>query len=294
MARRNLHFQGRECTPEVLSNSNKTGSRANTENSRPMTKRPSPPGFPDDSDHWLCHARAGRLDEAIQSLQHIVERDPQNLEVRGQVIRFATQKGDYATVIYQLLDCAELLALAGDKQGAMDRYQAILRLEETVQPSPHHRADMVWQVRNLVSQVKPEIYLRLGEFRLEQGRLDQAHAYLAKSLELKPATWDTHMALARVYLARGEHREAIRPLQEVLRLTQEDGSEAQAQAYQYLGQAFAAQGQSVTDVLPWLERAARLWAQQTHSLTNARVCYEEILALAPDHAEAREALDKLP
>jgi tetratricopeptide (TPR) repeat protein len=245
---------------------------------------------------WLAYAtklaQQGRLDEAVQALQRVVEEDPQNLEVRNAIIRFAQQKGDYQTVIFQHMDCAELYVLAGDKKAAMERYETILRLEETVQLGPQNRPDAVTQVRSLVAQVKPEIYLRIGEFRLDHGQVDQALQYLKKSQELKPGIWDTHMALGRSYMLKEMFREAIGEFQEVLRLTQEDVQEAQAQAYEMLGEVFVRQGRPPAATVTWFDRAALLYIQK-QMFPDACRAYERIIQADPSNKEAYNSLGEL-
>lgn len=245
---------------------------------------------------WLTYAtklaQQGRLEEAIQALQRVVEEDPQNLEVRNAIIKFAQQKGDYATVIYQHMDCSELYVLAGDKKSAMERYETILRLEETVQLGPHSRPDAVMQVRQLVATVKPEIYLRIGEFRLEHNQVDQALQYLKKSQELKPGIWDTHMALGRSYMLKEMYREAIGEFQEVLRLTQEEGQDAQAQAYEMLGEVFVRQGRPPAATITWFDRAALLYIQKQMNNDACRA-YERIIQVDPTNKEALNSLGEL-
>lgn len=245
---------------------------------------------------WLTYAsklaQQGRLDEAIQALLKVVEEDPQNLEVRNAIIKFASQKGDYTVVVYQHMDCAELYVLAGDKKSAMERYETILRLEETVQLGPHSRADAVMQVRQLVATVKPEIYLRIGEFRLEHNQVDQALQYLKKSQELKPGIWDTHMALGRAFMIKEAYKDAIGEFQEVLRLTQEDGQEAQAQAYEMLGEVFVRQGRPPAATITWFDRAALLYVQK-QMFNEACRAYGRIVEVDGSNKEALNSLGEL-
>lgn len=241
---------------------------------------------------WLTYATKlaaqGRLDDALTALNRVVEEDQQNLDVRNAIIKFASQKGDYATVIYQHMDCAEIYVLGGDKKSAMERYEIILRLEETVQARP----DVIPQVRQLVAQVKPSIYLRIGEFRLDHGQVDQALQYLKKSQELMPGIWDTHMALGRSYMMKEMYREAIGEFQEVLRLTQEKLPEAQAQAYEMLGEVFARQGRRASETRTWFERAAVLYVQK-QMFSDACRAYERIIQADPTNKEAYVSVGEL-
>lgn len=213
----------------------------------------------DDLQAWLEHserlAQQDRRGEAMAVLEKLIESHPAEIRIRDQLIKLSAQQGDYAAVIFHQMDCAELYQMGGDRIRAMERYEVILRLEETVQTGPHSRHDAVMQVRQLVAQVKPEIYLRIGEFRLANGQLDQAQQYLRKSLELKPGIWDVNLALGKVYLRKEMFKECIGELQEVVRLAG-DTPGACAQAYELLGQVFVTQGRPEAVTRVWFENAA--------------------------------------
>ncbi len=100
--------------------------------------------------------RPGSLEAGIASLLRTVEVDPGNLEVRQR-----------------LIECAELEAMVGRQREAVAYYERILGLEDRVVLGPRCRADAVMQVRQLVATVRPEIYLRIGEYHLEGEQLDQ-------------------------------------------------------------------------------------------------------------------------
>jgi len=208
-------------------------------------------------EQWIVYAtklaQQGRLDEALQALQRVVEELPQNLPVLSALIEVALQKKDYQTVVAHSMGCAQLLWLAGDGKAAIERYEQLLRLEEEVVP------EKVADVRRMVAQVKPEIYRRIGESRLEHQNVEQALQYLTKARELAPGVWQTHLALGRAYLAKQTYKEAIGELQEVLRLAQEPA--AQAQAYELIGEVFMGQGRPAAATSTWFERAAELWLQ---------------------------------
>lgn len=176
---------------------------------------------------WLTHPgdpdeRPGSLEALIVSLLSTVEVDPGNLEVRHRLMECASQKGDWTVYVYQALDCAELEVLAGRREQAVGYYERLLALEERVVLGPRDRADAVMQVRQLVATVKPEIYLRIGEYHLDFGRFEQAEFYLRKSAKLKPGIWDTDFALGKCLLARGRPAEAAEAFREAIRLVAED------------------------------------------------------------------------
>jgi len=192
--------------------------------------RPTAAGFLDPDEE----PSRGSLDQAIQSCLKVLEEDPANLQIRHRVIKYATQKGAYDIVIFQWMDVAEIHALAGENAASMRCYETILSLEDTLQLSPGVRADAVQVLRQLVAQVKPEIYLHLGEYQLEQGSLQSAERYLRKSIELKPELWNTHFALGKCLLEAGRNTEAITEFQEMLRVSQGDYPDGEALAREWL------------------------------------------------------------
>lgn len=167
----------------------------------------------------------GSLEARIASLLRNVEVDPANLEVRQRLMECVAQKGDWTVYVYQALDCAELEAMAGRQRESVAYYERILGLEDRVVLGPSCRVDSVMQVRQLVATVKPEIYLRIGEYHLEGERLDLAEDFLRRSARLKPGIWDTELALGKCLLALGRGGEAATAFREAIRLVAEDSRE---------------------------------------------------------------------
>lgn len=240
---------------------------------------------------WIVYAsklaQQGRCDEAMQALQRVVEELPQNLPVRSALIEVALQKKDYQTVVSQHMECAELLMLAGDPKAAIEQYKQIISLEglggaEEAAPLPL-----------LIGQLKPEIYRRAGEARLQLGHLEVAVHYLEVAQELAPGVWQTHLALGRAYLATQSYKAAIGELQEVLRLTQSGEQAAQAQAYQLIGEVFVAQGRPAVATITWFERAAQLWLQADRP-QEAGQAYQRIADLDPTNKAAQPEVGETP
>ncbi len=226
-------------------------------------------------DEWLEYARVlverGRVAEAKQALQKVADAVPANLKVRAQLIELARQMGDATTLVYQYMDCAELHSMSGNILGAWEQYEHILRLEAA-------------EVRDLVAAVKPEIYLRFGEFSLAQGHPQKALMYLRKSYELKPGVWETNQALGRTYFELGQDKAAIREFQEVLRLCQSiEGWAGAAEANRWLGEIFVRQGAPRSTTVVWFERAADHYSKlnQSEEMANMR---KRILELQPEQA----------
>ncbi len=235
---------------------------------------------------WIQHANSlatqGRWDEAIAAFQKVVEVDPHNLDVRQHIISISLKKGNYSEVIHQHMDCAEIFHLQGDRDAAIERYEEILRLQETVesQGSTLDGGDDARQVHHLVSQVKPEIYHQIGDYHLERGNIDLALQYLRKSQELAPGRWDTHMALGRAYMQKSMDKEAIGEFQEVLRLAPDES----ALAYEMLGEVFVRQGRPPHSTVVWFQHAAEYYLKK-QKLPDATRAFERILEFDPQNKE---------
>lgn len=184
-------------------------------------------------------------EQRVRQLESAIEASPYDLAPRRALIELARQARDVETMLSQQMDCAELLLRQGEQQGAIQLYQTILEFEE-------HPA-----CRDLVADLKPEIYLTYGEMFLENGQLDHAADYLRASRDLQPERPDTHLTLARCYIDQEHHREAIHELQEVLRLTPA-GTLEQALPCELMAEVLTRLGQS-GEVM--FERAADLYAQ---------------------------------
>lgn len=176
---------------------------------------------------WLTNSdgpedRPGSLEALIASLLRSVEVEPANLEVRHRLMECAAQKGDWTIYVFQAMDCAELEVMAGRHQEAVAYYERILGLEDRVVLGPRCRADAVMQVRQMVATVKPELYLRIGEYHLDGERFDLSEEFLRRSARLKPGVWDTELALGKCLLALERAGEAAEAFREAIRLVAKD------------------------------------------------------------------------
>lgn len=247
-------------------------------------------------EQWIQHADTlatqGRWDDALAVYRKILEHEPRNLDVRERVISISIKKGDYQEVIHQHIDCAEIFRLEGDAEAAIDCYDKILRLEETVQNKGASfrpgQGDDLSHVQALVAQVKPEIFYQIGRFNLERQSVDVALQYLRKSHELFPGRWQTHMALGQAYMEKELDKEAIGEFQEVLRLAPEES----AQAYEMLGEVFVRQGRSPHTTMVWFQHAGEFYLKKGR-LDDAVRTYERILTLDPSNRDTMNDLGEL-
>ncbi|MCA9792492.1 MAG: tetratricopeptide repeat protein [Candidatus Eremiobacteraeota bacterium] len=243
---------------------------------------------------WIQHANTlatqGRWDEALAAYNKVVEVDQHNLDVRQHIISISLKKGNYSEVIHQHMDCAEIYHQQGDRDAAIERYEEILRLQETVEGhgSSFDGGGDAAQVHQLVSQVKPEIYHQIGDYHLERENVDLALQYLRKSQELQPGRWDTHMALGRAYMKKSMDKEAIGEFQEVLRLAPDES----ALAYENLGEVFVRQGRPPHSTVVWFQHAAEYYLKK-QKLADATRAYERILEFDPQNKEILYNLGEL-
>ncbi len=247
-------------------------------------------------EQWIQHADAlatqGRWDDALAVYHRILEHDPRNLDVRERVISISIKKADYQEVIHQHMTCAEIFRVDGDPEAAIDCYDKILRLEETVQNKgaaiKPGQGDDLSHVQALVGQFKPEIFYQIGRFNLERQAVDVALQYLRKSHELHPGRWQTHMALGQAYMEKELDKEAIGEFQEVLRLAPEES----AQAYEMLGEVFVRQGRSPHTTMVWFQHAGEFYLKKG-LLDDAVRTYERILTLDPSNRDIINHLGEL-
>jgi tetratricopeptide (TPR) repeat protein len=241
-------------------------------------------------EQWLSYAAKlaahGHLKKAVDDLLSVVESEPLNIPVRDAIIAYAAQQNDYTMVIDQHMDCAEIGLMAGDRKSAEKRYEIILALNESLPLGPNAPSEL----RQLLANVRPEIHLRIGEMRLDEGLIDQAFIHLFKAQEYEPGVWETHLALGRCHMAKLQYRQAIGEFQEVLRLA--EAGPAHAQAYEWLGEVFFRQGRPPRETIVWWERAASLYEQQ-QQFAEAFGVYERILRVEPTHQKAHLALAEL-
>lgn len=232
-------------------------------------------------------AGQGKWDAALEIYRQVLESTPDDVQVREHVLNIAQKRGEYGEVVNQYMALAEIFASQGEDQEAMARYQEIQKLEESVRKKgfgPQEAAEI--QAR--VAQVKPQIFLRMGRYYLDQGRGEEAHDLLTGSLELEPGNWETHMALGRSFMARGMDKEAIGEFQEVVRLAPNEA----AQAYEMLGEVFIRAGRPPQTTVVWFRNAGELFMQR-RQMTDAIRTYERILEFEPRNKDVLVRLGEI-
>lgn len=226
---------------------------------------------------WLEHAQrldsAGRTPEAVAGLRRVLGNQPELAEVRQALIGLMKKVGQWSDLVSLLQETAEQFERRGLHKEAIPCYEEILRLEDLL---PSLKGPEGTELAGRLRQLKPKIYLRMGEFHQRLRNLDVALSYLRKSQEVGPGRWETHLALGRAYAQKEQYREAIGEFQEILRLSPEQSGTA----YEMLGEIFLRQGRPQNTVLPWFQRAAEHFLEG-HRADDAKRVIARLLSLDP-------------
>ena len=154
-------------------------------------------------------AKAGKLlDSALGSLTHAIELDPDSARTH--------------------LLMAESLSDAGKLTDAVPEYQKAIRLDEKLDAAYLGLATEYWKQRQF-DQARPyleHVLLRspedaeangmLADICEHDGNYGDAERYATAALRQNPDLIETHVVLARVYLAREQTKLAISELEKVL------------------------------------------------------------------------------
>lgn len=219
-------------------------------------------------------AAEGDWAKAVNIYHSLMQESPQSVELQQHVLDMARQAGDYAEVIDRNMVIAELLVQQGEYDQARFRYKDVIDLEQEAKSGGNQA--LANDLLNLIAQVKPEIFARMGCIDILEGKAEDAINWLRPSLDLDPSRWDTHMAMGRAYMAANRDKEAIGEFQEVVRLAPNEA----AQAYEMLGEVFIRAGRPSQSTVVWFRNAGELFVQRGE-LRDAMRTYERILQFEP-------------
>ncbi len=223
-------------------------------------------------------ASEARWNEARELYHQALQAHPGDMELHLHVLDMATQAGDYAEIISRNMAVAELCAQNGEYDAARSRYKDVIDLEQEAR-NGNARINPS-ELVNLVAQVKPEIFAKMGDIDILEGKAEDAINWLKPSLELAPSRWETHMAMGRAFMATGQDQKAIGEFQEVVRLAPQDA----ATAYEMLGDVYLRMGRPSQSTAVWFRNAGELFTQRGQ-LRDAMRTYERILAFDPNNKD---------
>lgn len=156
------------------------------------------------------------------------------------------------------------------------------------------------QVANLAPQ-DPGVLTGLGVCLIQVGRVDEALPLFEKVAAMLPTSAEAQASLGLGYALAGRLEAAATAYQRALSLDGENAQTWKNLAAVYLRQGRMAEGVPILAALvksnldDW--EAAYLLAQcyeAADEAESARTLYERVLEIQPDHAEARQALERLP
>lgn len=180
------------------------------------------------------------LDRQAQHIEAMVQKDPQNADLRVGVATFYLEKGLTDLAIQQseealkiepkhqgaLIVLGQAHGTKGDLDKAIASYQTVVDLNKD-----NHLAKLDTRLEG--------VYYELGKLYDRQGKRDQAAAALEEALEIEPTDADARYLLATLYQKQSDHEGAIRELQEALRF-----DPFFTEAYQALATSYSAQGKT--------------------------------------------------
>ena len=231
----------------------------------------------------LEHHWAGRLDEATQIYQQILQADPDNPDALHLLGNIACQLGEVDTAIRFI---SRANALFPKNTAYLISLGTAYRANE--QP------DLAMSCYSRVLAIDPNsasAYFGIGNTQQCQGKLDGAAKSFIVALALNPGFIEARYNLANLEKSMGKLSEAIDNYRIVVASKPDF-----ADAYHNMGSALYALGK-LDDALASYEKALRLNLPETHNnigiihfdrgqFEQSLACYQQAIAAKPDYAEA--------
>ena len=186
-------------------------------------------------DLALVLEEAGRLEEAIPSMERVVALDPRNPEAHYAMGRLRARTGDSAAALQELNAALAIHAEAGNDEGRATVLNGIgntyLRMGRNDEALIHFGQSL--EIRRKLGDQRG-IRVVLGNMALIQGirgAYDDAVSNLKEALSISEAIGDkagladTHINLGEIHQKAGRTAEAMEEYQESLRLAQDTGDE---------------------------------------------------------------------
>lgn len=186
----------------------------------------------------------GRYEEAIETLNLILEADPLNaklLEVRGDTYiiskRFEEAVADYSKALELSPDDSRLLAKRGEAYRQADRYdEALIELNRSLNIDPNYATALTSRGLalqmlkrfnealcdlNRAIELKPGDPLVLGARGLlheQMGNMEQALVDLNRSIEINPNDGQVFAVRGETYMFQGQYEKALSDLDHSIEL----------------------------------------------------------------------------
>jgi tetratricopeptide (TPR) repeat protein len=236
-------------------------------------------------------ATQGKLDEAVDAYRKALQIEPQNSNLRRNIVNIFMRKGEFDVAINEYLDWARSCQDRGSLDDAITVYQEIINLETAAAKKSFlmgQRGGSGEQIKDLVNSVKGDIYFNMGIILQSKGHLDDSIQYLRACLDISPQDAKVHMALGQAYMKKGMDKEAVGEFQEVVRLAPTDA----AYAYEMLGEIYIRGGRTPQGTIVWFRNAGDLYLKNNQLVDTIRV-YERILNFEPRNKDVLNRLGEI-
>ncbi|MDQ7822105.1 MAG: tetratricopeptide repeat protein [Candidatus Eremiobacteraeota bacterium] len=236
-------------------------------------------------------ATQGKLDEAVDMYQRALQFEPQNSNVRRNIVNIFMKKGEFDIAVQEYLNWARACQERGALDDALTVYQEIIGLEGQAAKKSFlmgQRGGSGEQLKDLVNNIKGEIFYQMGMILQTKGHLDDSIQYLRACYELSPQDAKVHMALGQAYMKKGMDKEAVGEFQEVVRLAPADA----AYAYEMLGEIYIRGGRTPQGTIVWFRNAGELYMKNNQLVDTIRA-FERILNFEPRNKEVLQRLSEI-
>lgn len=208
-------------------------------------------------DRWRP-ATPAIVDQQLTSLEAAVRADPNDLAIRGQLADTYLAKGRFQDALVQY---DTIIATGQELEPAhMGRAQALVGLNRLDEAIADYQAVIDIAKGGEMATVDPTLeaaYYGLGSIALQQGRADEAVAFLQAALTIQRSDADAMYLLGKAYLATGRVEDAITELRAAVVFVPVGWSAP----YEAMAEAFTTQGKA--DLASWATAMANLNAGRT-------------------------------
>lgn len=222
-------------------------------------------------------AAQGKLDEAVEMYQRALQIDPCNPVVKHNIINIYMKSGNFQATIDEYLSWAKTCQDKGLVEDALAVYHELINLENQAAKKSFlmgQRGAVGEIIKELVGNVRTDIFYNVGLLLQTKGQLDDSIEYLKASLDLSQPedAAKIHMALGQAFMRKGMDKEAVGEFQEVVRLTPMEA----AYAYEMLGEIYLRGGRTPQGTIVWFKNAGDLYLKNNQIVDTIRV-FERVL-----------------
>ncbi|MHB2018552.1 MAG: tetratricopeptide repeat protein [Candidatus Xenobia bacterium] len=214
------------------------------------------------------------LDRAMETLQHILDYEPDNLNARQRMAQVARKAGITAVALTQYVHLANYYSTRNLPK------QAHKALEEILEIDPENIEHRLMLIEMLVKQVRIEEaieqYKVVLRYHLGQHKAAEAARCVQDILALQPLNSELRMELAEVYLTHNLTAEGLVLLEDLVKVhTNKKQFGRLAAVYKRLSEVMSQQKQW-EPYWDYIEKMAELDAQEGHP-EKAVIGYQEAL-----------------